>query len=31
MKRDGYLISDFEFEAYAAADRSVFDWYQETV
>jgi hypothetical protein len=28
MKRDGYLISDFEFEAFAAPDGSVFDWFQ---
>lgn len=28
MKRDGYLISDFEFEAYANAAGKVFDWYQ---
>ena len=30
MKRDGYLISDFEFEAFAAPDESVFDWFQES-
>ncbi len=28
MKRDGYLISDFEFEAYASAAGKVMDWYQ---
>lgn len=28
MKRDGYMIPDFEFEAFAAPDESVFDWFQ---
>jgi hypothetical protein len=28
MKRDGYLISDFEFQAYPDASQIVFDWYQ---
>lgn len=28
MKRDGYLISDFEFQAYPDANGIAFDWYQ---
>jgi hypothetical protein len=28
MKRDNYLISDFEFEAFANAAGKVFDWFQ---
>jgi hypothetical protein len=27
MKRDGYLISPFDFQAYAALDGSVLDWF----
>jgi hypothetical protein len=29
MKRDGYLISDFEFECYPGSDGVWFKWYQE--
>lgn len=28
MKRNGYLISDFEFEAFPDASGAVFDWFQ---
>jgi len=31
MKRDGYMISDFEFEAFPNAAGTVFDWYQTSV
>lgn len=29
MKRDGYLISDFEFQAFANAAGKVYEWFQE--
>ncbi len=28
MKRDGYVVSDFEFEAFANAAGNVFEWFQ---
>jgi hypothetical protein len=31
LKRDGYLISDFEFQAYADSSGKVLAWYQVTV
>jgi len=30
LKRDGYVISDFEFEGFANQAKKVFDWFQAT-